>query len=132
MHLCITSFMLVFFVDRLGDVMKSSSDSTAVGPGVGLWLGQSLNPRLLPFCDVVAIAIGVVRHEELPRATVGVLMIDVALWTGVSEVWGRVGRGTDGGTSDDWWTDPGVSDRESVKHKSLLLYWVTSYVYGNE
>lgn len=36
MHLCITSFMLVFFVDRLGDVMKSSSDSTAVGPGVGL------------------------------------------------------------------------------------------------
>lgn len=24
-----------------------------------------------------------------------------------------MGRGTDGGTRDDWWTDPGVSDRES-------------------
>lgn len=70
---------------------------------------------------MVAIGIGVVWHEELPLATVGVLMIDVALWTGVIGVWGREGRGRDGGTSDDWWTDPGVADRESVNHKSLLI-----------
>lgn len=77
---------------------------------------------------MVAIGIGVVWHEELSLATVGVLMIDVALWTGVIGVCGREGRGRDGGTSDDWWTDPGVADRESVNHKSLLLYRVTSYV----
>lgn len=71
---------------------------------------------------MVVIGLGVVWYEEFFWVIVGVLMIDVVLWMGVSGVWGRVGWGIDGGISDDWWMDFGVFDCGFVKYKFFLLY----------